>query len=189
MVERRKPKTEERAEDEVTEAGLESFPASDPPAFNRSAGERDEPPDNAPGGDDAPTSTPAGPAVDPVKAREFERRLRDRYAAVWADIQRELEKYRSERYRDIVEQGADPDDEAAADLLIDLNIAEINRDVDELRAVQAALERIKRGTFGLCAVCGEPIAAERLDALPQAALCLDCQAREERRRAEGTPSL
>lgn len=44
----------------------------------------------------------------------------------------------------------------------------------ELVAIDAALQRIAHGTFGLCGKCGEPIARERLDAVPHAALCADC---------------
>ncbi|MBB1248423.1 MULTISPECIES: TraR/DksA family transcriptional regulator [unclassified Rhizobium] len=46
--------------------------------------------------------------------------------------------------------------------------------LEELRAVNAALDRIARGVFGLCAKCGEPISEARLRAVPQAALCEDC---------------
>ncbi len=49
----------------------------------------------------------------------------------------------------------------------------------ELRRIDAALARIRGGTYGQCAGCGEPIAAERLDAHPAVALCLSCaEARE-----------
>lgn len=123
-----------------------------------------------------------------AEANEFEALLRERYETLWRDIQRELEKYRGQQYADVIQQGADPDDLAVADLLVDLNVAEINRDVTELRAVQRALERLKKGTYGICAACGERIDPQRLQALPQAALCIDCQSRGERQRGE-TPSL
>jgi DnaK suppressor protein len=38
----------------------------------------------------------------------------------------------------------------------------------------AALERIKLGTFGLCATCGKPISRRRLEAAPQASKCIRC---------------
>lgn len=43
---------------------------------------------------------------------------------------------------------------------------------DELRLVQAALNRIERGTYGKCVVGGEPIPFERLEALPTADTCV-----------------
>ena len=45
----------------------------------------------------------------------------------------------------------------------------------QLELVEAALARLETGTFGVCQNCGNAIAAERLEALPWAALCIDCQ--------------
>lgn len=44
----------------------------------------------------------------------------------------------------------------------------------ELRAIEAALDRIARGTFGICVRCGGEISRERLAAVPHAALCERC---------------
>ncbi|MDP8911136.1 MAG: TraR/DksA C4-type zinc finger protein [Actinomycetota bacterium] len=49
-----------------------------------------------------------------------------------------------------------------------------------LAAIDAALERIDAGTFGVCERCGQPIAEERLEALPYATLCIDCKRAAER---------
>jgi len=49
-----------------------------------------------------------------------------------------------------------------------------------LDAVNAALARIRAGTYGRCVACDEPIPAERLSALPEAARCIECQ-RQTRR--------
>lgn len=48
-----------------------------------------------------------------------------------------------------------------------------------LAEVNAALQRIRIGTYGLCAECGEPISPGRLNALPWARLCLKCQQEQE----------
>ena len=47
-------------------------------------------------------------------------------------------------------------------------------DREELRAIEAALGRIEDGTYGTCARCGAEISAERLAAVPWAALCRTC---------------
>jgi RNA polymerase-binding transcription factor len=44
-----------------------------------------------------------------------------------------------------------------------------------LRDVQSALWRIEDGSYGACASCGNPLEVERLEILPQAALCMPCQ--------------
>ncbi len=48
----------------------------------------------------------------------------------------------------------------------------------ELEAIDAALDRIAAGTFGICAKCGEPISPARLAAVPHAALCEACIAQQ-----------
>jgi RNA polymerase-binding protein DksA len=44
-----------------------------------------------------------------------------------------------------------------------------------LGEIEAALARIAGGTYGICTNCGKPISEERLEALPWATLCIDCQ--------------
>jgi DnaK suppressor protein len=55
----------------------------------------------------------------------------------------------------------------------DLALRDHNRIL--LEAVDAALARLDAGTYGACTSCGKGIGAERLQALPPAALCIDCQ--------------
>jgi DnaK suppressor protein len=50
-----------------------------------------------------------------------------------------------------------------------------DRSDHQLVLVDEALARLDDGTFGTCVRCGQPIAAERLEALPWAARCIDCQ--------------
>jgi len=49
---------------------------------------------------------------------------------------------------------------------------------EQLASVEHALQKFEDGTYGLCDNCGQPIPPERLEALPQATLCLDCKARQ-----------
>jgi DnaK suppressor protein len=46
-----------------------------------------------------------------------------------------------------------------------------------VRAIDDALGKIDDGTYGLCEVCGNPIAEQRLQAIPWARLCIDDQRR------------
>jgi len=55
-----------------------------------------------------------------------------------------------------------------------------DRSTRQLADVDAALARLDEGTFGVCRSCGQRIAEERLEARPWAALCIDCQRREDR---------
>ena len=52
--------------------------------------------------------------------------------------------------------------------------------IQEVRAVDAALQRIANGRYGICLACEEPIDYERLQAFPVAMLCLECKEDAER---------
>ena len=65
--------------------------------------------------------------------------------------------------------------EREKDLSIENNVRDLMSKVDR------ALERIDAGTYGLCVICGKPIAKDRLKALPYADLCIrDAQAQSRR---------
>jgi len=49
--------------------------------------------------------------------------------------------------------------------------------------IDEALRRIKDGTYGKCQVCGKPISASRLKAVPHARLCIACKSAEEEKKA------
>ncbi len=49
-----------------------------------------------------------------------------------------------------------------------------------IAAIDEALRKIDDGTFGLCVRCRNPIAEERLEAMPYATKCIDCKRLEER---------
>ncbi len=124
------------------------------------------------------------------EGQRIEAHLRHRYTEVWTDIRRELDKHGEQQYGDLVQGAGDPEDAATADVLIHLNLSEIERDAQELRAIQDALARLKRGEYGYCQRCGEEIPAARLQALPHATLCIECQTRLERAQSStATPSL
>ena len=55
----------------------------------------------------------------------------------------------------------------------DLALREHNE--GQIAAIDAALARMDAGTWGICVTCGQPIATARLEALPSAAHCIDCQ--------------
>ena len=125
------------------------------------------------------------------EGRRIEAQLRGRYTEVWTDIRRELAKHSEQRFSDLVQGAGDPEDAATANVLIDLNLAEIDHDAQELRAIQDALARLKRGDYGYCERCGDEIPPARLEAMPHATLCVNCQSHIERARASSdpTPSL
>ena len=57
----------------------------------------------------------------------------------------------------------------------DADQTEVARELDELRAIDAARERIAKGRYGVCAACGNEIDYARLRATPAAIRCIGCQ--------------
>lgn len=60
------------------------------------------------------------------------------------------------------------------------NLTVLNTLQISLRDVDAALERVDAGTYGVCNNCGRPVGEKRLEAMPSAQYCIDCQSSLER---------
>ncbi|HHU36251.1 MAG TPA: TraR/DksA family transcriptional regulator [Treponema sp.] len=89
----------------------------------------------------------------------------------------------NEDFKAIVE-GLDPKDfvDVATDD-IDRKMLETigSKDMKRMRLIDSALTRIEQGKFGACMRCGKKIPKERLEAIPYALMCIECQSDEERR--------
>ncbi|MFC2047175.1 TraR/DksA family transcriptional regulator [Chloroflexota bacterium] len=70
------------------------------------------------------------------------------------------------------------EEEAAETLELEKRLALDKRTTDLLVEIEHALHKFDEGTYGLCDVCGQPIEPARLEALPQANLCLSCKAKQ-----------
>lgn len=84
-----------------------------------------------------------------------------------------------EELTDSNEVFADPADRATAesDRAFTLRIRDRERRL--IRKIQAALQRMSDGTYGICEECGEDISIPRLKARPVTRLCINCKARQE----------
>jgi RNA polymerase-binding protein DksA len=117
-------------------------------------------------------------------------RLRERAAQLRTEIQHTLERSSDETHVKIAEQVRDTEDDSFSNLIVDLNLAEIDRDADELRRIDTALARISGGSYGQCETCGQEIPEARLLAEPTALRCVQCQELFEKTHAgNGTPRL
>src|SRR5260370_24175659 len=76
------------------------------------------------------------------------------------------------------DKSGDLRDWARADTEAELQIQRRQSDAHLMRAIEEALARINRGSFGVCEVCKEPISRARLEAVPWTRVCRDCK--EER---------
>jgi DnaK suppressor protein len=106
-------------------------------------------------------------------------RLARRRAELEQEIRAKLAAAREVVGSDGVDQVIEAGDYANADLLAALDIAEVQRDVAEMRDLDAAQRRLEDGEYGRCIDCAAEIPAARLEAQPAALRCVACQTRAE----------
>lgn len=105
------------------------------------------------------------------------REMRDR---LLADIRDALVNSDEQRYVELAGRVHDTGDESVADLLVDVELAMIDRHIREVRAIEAAQERIRESSYGFCETCGDQIDFARLTSQPTATRCVTCQERFEK---------
>ncbi|MEQ1562874.1 MAG: TraR/DksA family transcriptional regulator [Nitrospiraceae bacterium] len=78
-----------------------------------------------------------------------------------------------------LESARDVGDQALMDLDRELGISLMEMRNRRRQAIDEALTRLTEGTYGICAECGVEISERRLEAVPFAKLCVECQSKEE----------
>lgn len=89
----------------------------------------------------------------------------------------ELEQKLTEMSREQFSDGQvqDPGDQALTATMESLRMSLQDAEVEEYRGIVKALARIKEGSYGVCADCGNPISEKRLQSFPGTMRCLACQ--------------
>lgn len=106
------------------------------------------------------------------------------------EIRTELERSGHEHFADLAGEVSDAGDASVADMLIDHDIAIVQRQVEELTQVESAQKRVAEADYGDCEECGADIGLQRLLAVPHAIRCIGCQGQHEKMFAhESTPKL
>lgn len=75
------------------------------------------------------------------------------------------------------------EEEATEALELEKRLALENRIRGQMGEIEHALHKFESGTYGRCDVCGQAIDPARLEALPQASLCLSCKAKNAKPKA------
>jgi RNA polymerase-binding protein DksA len=129
-------------------------------------------------------------ALSETQKQHLEQKLHARRATLREEIREALLTSSEERHRELAGMVHDAADDSVADLLTDVNLKGMDRDARELAAVNAALDRLARGTLDVCLDCGGDIGFPRLDAQPTASRCIECETRHEKQYAhERGPTL
>ncbi|MBA2658924.1 MAG: TraR/DksA family transcriptional regulator [Nitrosospira sp.] len=113
---------------------------------------------------------------------QLKTKLQQRYLELREEVRDELKRSGDERYVDLAG--------SVADMLLDINAAIVDRQVNEMREVEATLKRLAELNFGDCIDCGGEIGFDRLMAYPTAQRCVRCQSLHEKTYShEPNPSL
>jgi DnaK suppressor protein len=110
----------------------------------------------------------------------LEKSLQAQRSATLEEAEAELKLMREQSVGDVAGEAPDPGDESVAMLLTDIEHTMAERHVNEIRAIDRALERIQEGCFGICSECDSEIAYARLEVFPTASRCIACQTMHER---------
>ena len=131
---------------------------------------------------DKPEASTNFPAKTLDKLRRLLEEERETYVRQARDLAAEAEALAAERepgdtqFDEESGEGDTLNVERERDLALSASANQAVEDIDR------ALRRMDTGTYGICERCGKKIAVARLEAVPFAALCIECKSREERRR-------
>lgn len=122
-----------------------------------------------------------------VKEREARERRREalqqmllrKRQEILKEIEGSLGQSLTEDQQRRLESARDVGDQALMDLDRELGISLMEMRNRRRQAIDEALTRLNEGTYGICAECGIEISERRLEAVPFAKLCVECQSREE----------
>ena len=123
------------------------------------------------------TSTPE-PEIDPRWKWHYRALMR-----LNGRLLREHEQRRQDINASLMESHKDPADTAADESERDIFFAELAMERNSLEEIEAALQRIRKGTYGICEASGKPISPDRLHVIPWTRYCREAAPPSQRRKA------
>ena len=126
-------------------------------------------------------------AMDQSELQALERALHARARVLRGEVSEKLGEAADDAGG--MNAGGDFGDQSFSSGESSLDLAEAQRDISELQAIDAALASIAEGSYGNCADCGVEIPPARLKVQPLALRCVACQEGMERRRGERHSSI
>ena len=112
-------------------------------------------------------------------------KLLQRKKDLWGEVIETLGKHAGEEYQDLIQTIKDEGDVALAELRESTTFSLIELKAQELEMIEDSVSRIEKGAYGHCMDCGRWISPARLEIMPHALRCRDCQGKwEKRKKAE-----
>ena len=118
--------------------------------------------------------------LTPTQMRFLEQLLQAQKRTTVEEAEAEMKLLREQSVGDLAGEAPDTGDESVAMLISDIDNTMVQRHVNEINAIENALDRIHERRFGLCSDCDGEIAYARLAAFPTATRCISCQTLHER---------
>jgi len=118
--------------------------------------------------------------MDKRKLESYKKRLEERQQELRRVVSRNVQDGRDAD----LETAQDIADKAASSYTKEFLFSQSNNERQLLALVEEALGRIREGSFGECANCGNDINPKRLEAVPWTRYCIDCQEKMEKGQLE-----
>jgi DnaK suppressor protein len=130
------------------------------------------------------------PELTDKQIQGLRQRMLDRQRLLVDEVKEQRSRTLEDGGEDVLGGVGDAGDESVQRMVVDLHLQEAGRDLEELRDIDAALERIEGNEYGECEQCGADIGFPRLEVQPTATRCIECQAQYEKTHAaKNTPTL
>jgi DnaK suppressor protein len=121
------------------------------------------------------------PAVEDENTRKerLRRLLIQKREDIVKEAREEIKKFKSGEKKQLIETVMDDGDLSVVDLAEDISLRQLSMHRDTLIKIDTALRKLREGTYGICEECGDEISEKRLNILPFAIYCVDCQEKKE----------
>lgn len=113
------------------------------------------------------------------RRESLQKMLLSKRQEIMKEIEGSLGQSLTEDQQRRLESARDVGDQALMDLERELGISLMEMRNRRRQSIDEALTRLQEGTYGICAECGVEISEKRLQAVPFAKLCVECQSRAE----------
>ena len=117
------------------------------------------------------------------KAEALRKLLIQKREQIVKEAKIEISKYIKGETRQLVDTALDDGDWSVVDLSEDISLRQLSNHREVMVKIDAAIDKIQDGTYGICEDCGGKISKERLKVLPFAIYCRDCQEKIEQLEA------
>ena len=123
--------------------------------------------------------------ADPAKYGGVKRKRYEALVEMRDQLSRQVRSLSSTSLTSSRQAGEDLADVGTDNFSRQLGLALMSEEEQRLALILDALERLNSGTYGTCVDCEQTIPAPRLDAIPYARLCVDCQSEQETYEGRG----